>query len=203
MGHRVNHVELSPLAKARMTYEPTHEILFIENGKPSETAEEMARQVVVYYDKEDGSELVAIRVFRQRRGCTAAICGRRSGKARDRPRPERGAAAAQERLQGDPDHPNPASGVGTRAILGGNLRFPLSDSVHRKRSFERSLQGMARDVHILYGKDDDNPPWWSAVAIRIDRADIVLKPFVDALLAKYGIRQDMNPKQPEQESSND
>lgn len=47
---------------------------------------------------------------------------------------------------------------------------------------------MARNTLIYYGKEDET----SAVAIRIDRAETVLKPFVDAILAKYGVK----PEQP-------
>ena len=46
---------------------------------------------------------------------------------------------------------------------------------------------IAEDVIVHYDKDDDHSPA-SAVAIRIDRAEIVLKPFVDAILAKYGVK---------------
>ena len=45
---------------------------------------------------------------------------------------------------------------------------------------------MARDVLVLYDKDVDDAPT-SAVAIRIDCAEVVLKPFADAILAKYGV----------------
>ena len=43
--------------------------------------------------------------------------------------------------------------------------------------------GLAQDVIVHYDKDDDNAPS-SAVAIRIDSAEYVLKPFLDAILAK-------------------
>ena len=46
---------------------------------------------------------------------------------------------------------------------------------------------IAEDVIVHYDKDDDHAPA-SAVAIRIDRAEVVLKPFVDAILAKYGVK---------------
>ena len=45
---------------------------------------------------------------------------------------------------------------------------------------------MANGVLVLYDKDVDDEPT-SAVAIRIDCAEVVLKPFVDAILAKYGL----------------
>lgn len=47
---------------------------------------------------------------------------------------------------------------------------------------------IAEDVIVHYDKDDDHAPA-SAVAIRIDRAEQVLKPFVDAILAKYGVKR--------------
>ena len=43
---------------------------------------------------------------------------------------------------------------------------------------------MAQGILVLYDKDVDTGPT-SAVAIRIDDAETVLKPFVDAILAKY------------------
>ena len=48
---------------------------------------------------------------------------------------------------------------------------------------------MANGVLVLYDKDVDDAPT-SAVAIRIDRAEVVLKPFVEAILAKYGIKHE-------------
>ena len=43
---------------------------------------------------------------------------------------------------------------------------------------------MSRNVLVYYGKERNS----EAVAIRIDRAEVVLKPFVDAILTKYGIK---------------
>ena len=45
---------------------------------------------------------------------------------------------------------------------------------------------MARGVLVFYDKDTDDART-TAVAIRIDSAEWVLKPFVDAILAKHGI----------------
>ena len=47
---------------------------------------------------------------------------------------------------------------------------------------------MAENVIVHYEKDEANQQA-SAVVIRIDRAEYVLKPFVDAILAKYGLKQ--------------
>lgn len=45
---------------------------------------------------------------------------------------------------------------------------------------------MSRNILVYYGKEHES----EAVAIRIDRAEVVLKPFVDAILAKYGIKSE-------------
>ncbi len=49
-------------------------------------------------------------------------------------------------------------------------------------------EDMAENVIVHYDKDDDT--FASVVAIRIDRAEYVLKPFVDAILAKYGVKRE-------------
>ena len=41
---------------------------------------------------------------------------------------------------------------------------------------------IAKDVVVFYGKEDDT----TAEGIRIEFAEHVLKPFVDAIIAKYG-----------------
>jgi hypothetical protein len=47
---------------------------------------------------------------------------------------------------------------------------------------------MAKDVHILYGKDYDGGARLASAAIRIDSAEAALKPFADAILAKYTVK---------------
>ena len=49
-------------------------------------------------------------------------------------------------------------------------------------------EDMAENIIVHYDRDDDT--FASAVAIRIDSAEHVLKPFVDAILAKYGLTRD-------------
>ena len=51
---------------------------------------------------------------------------------------------------------------------------------------------IAEYIVVHYDKDDDHAPS-SAVAIRIDCAEHVLKPFVDAILAKYGVQRKQEP----------
>ena len=43
---------------------------------------------------------------------------------------------------------------------------------------------MAEGILVYYDKDDES----TAVALCIERAERVLKPFVDAILAKYGVK---------------
>ncbi len=61
----VNQTELEPLAQARVFYNPETQVLIIENGQRSEVAEEMAQDVVVFYDKDcdtAASSAVAVRI---------------------------------------------------------------------------------------------------------------------------------------------
>ena len=46
---------------------------------------------------------------------------------------------------------------------------------------------MADGILVYYDRDDEA----SAVALNIERAEQVLKPFVDAILAKYGVKPDI------------
>ena len=48
---------------------------------------------------------------------------------------------------------------------------------------------MAQEIIVHYDRDEPDAPS-SAVAIRIDSAEHVLKPFVDAILAKYGVKRE-------------
>ena len=45
---------------------------------------------------------------------------------------------------------------------------------------------MAENIIVHYDKDEPDEQC-AAVAIRIDNAEYVLKPFVEAVLAKYGV----------------
>lgn len=55
---------------------------------------------------------------------------------------------------------------------------------------EKSAVGedIAEGITVHYDKDEDSEQC-SAVAIHIDSAEHVLKPFVDAILAKYGVER--------------
>ena len=61
----VNQTDLEPLARARVLYNPETQVLIIENGQRSEIAEEMAQDVVVFYDKDcdrEPTSAVAVRI---------------------------------------------------------------------------------------------------------------------------------------------
>lgn len=67
MEHKVKHFELPPLPHANVLYEPEYQVLFIQNGRSSEVSEEMAKGVLILYDKDVDDEptsAVAIRIDR-------------------------------------------------------------------------------------------------------------------------------------------
>ncbi len=161
-------------------------MLFIENGLASEAAEEMARQVLVYYGKEDESQAVASRIDR----AEVVI------------KPFVDAVLVKHGITPDPNAPRQLHKKGYRETVITQIQrvewelAPYSGTTYNpdcqvllieNGDSSRVSTEMAKDIHILYDKDDDNAPRWSAVAMRIDRAEVVLKPFVDAILAKYGI----------------
>ena len=57
-------------------------------------------------------------------------------------------------------------------------------------SIREDASDMAQNIIAYYGKEDET----EVVAIRIDHAEIVLKPFVDAILAKYGLKVPTPPR---------
>ena len=57
-------------------------------------------------------------------------------------------------------------------------------------SIREDASDMAQNIIAYYGKEDET----EVVAIRIDHAEIVLKPFVDAILAKYGVKVPTPPR---------
>ena len=52
----VNHQENAPLVK----YYPETETLYITNGKPLGEGDNVAKDVVVFYDRDNGSEVVGL-----------------------------------------------------------------------------------------------------------------------------------------------
>ena len=64
MADSVKRIELEPLPKATVVYSPENQTLYIENGRLREDAEEMAENILIYYDKNDETAAVALCIDR-------------------------------------------------------------------------------------------------------------------------------------------
>ena len=64
MADRVKRIELEPLPTATVVYSPENQTLYIENGRLREDAEEMAENILIYYDKDDETAAVALCIDR-------------------------------------------------------------------------------------------------------------------------------------------
>jgi len=64
MANELKYPQMEPLPLATVVYTPESQILYLENGQVREEAAEMSRNVLVYYDKEQPGEAVAIRIDR-------------------------------------------------------------------------------------------------------------------------------------------
>ncbi len=184
MAHGMRSEQKEPIPNATVVYIPESQILYFENGQIREDAEEMARQVVVYYAKEGESEAVAVRIDR-----AEAVL-----------RPFVDAILAKHGITPDPNTPKRRHKKGYRETVITQIHrvelelAPFSGATYdpdcqtlliENGDSSKVSREMAKDIHILFDTGDNALP--SAVAIRIDRAEAVLKPFVDAVLAKYGV----------------
>ena len=200
--HSVKRIELPPLPKATVFYEPEYQVLFIENGLSSEAAGEMARQILVYYGKENESEAVAVRI----------------DSAEVVLRPFVDAVLVKHGITRDLNAPKQRHKKGYRETVTTQIQrvelelAPYSEATYdpdcqtlliENGDSSRECREMAKDIHILYDKDDDHAPSWSAVAIRIDCAEVVLDPFVDAILAKYGVKPQEAPQSQQRKTADD
>ena len=192
MGHSVKHIERSHSPKAKVFYEPDHQVLVVENGESSEVGEEMARGIHIMYNKDvDNAPPSAV---------TILIDGTESVL-----KPFVDAILYKYDISHDPELPyRPKKGYRETAISQVSGEEWVS-APHSEASYDASSQTllidngeacevskeMARDVHVLFGKDYGGGARLASVAIRIDRAETVLKPFVDAILAKHGIKKNM------------
>ena len=185
MGHELKSEQRELLPLATVVYVPEAQILYLENGRIREVAEEMARRVLVYFDKENEDEPVAVRI----------------DNAEWVLKPFVDAILAKHDIPPDPElWERPKKGhreTVVTQIRGEEWALaPYSESVYDALSQTLLIENgeacevskeMAKDVHVLYGKDYDGGAWLASVAIRIDHAETVLKPFVDAILSKYGV----------------
>ena len=199
--HPVKDIGLPPVPKTNAFCEPVYQVLFIENGSPSEAAEEIARQVLVYYGKEDESEAVAVRI-----DLAEVVL-----------RPFVDAVLVKHGIAPDPNASRHRHKKGYREtvitqIQGAELELaPHSEAAYEPNAqtlliengdSSNACREMAKDIHILYDKDVNEAPT-SAVAIRIDRAETVLKPFVDAILAKYGLKPEEDTRDMDTKAADD
>jgi len=184
MGRELKSEQKKLLPLATVVYVPEAQILYFENGRIREAAEEMARSVLVYFDKENENEAVAVRI----------------DSAESVLKPFVDAILAKHDIPPEPELWEERPEKGHRETVVTQIRgeewalAPYSESVYdalpqtllieNGEACEVSKE-MAKDVHVLYGKDYDGGAWLASVGIRIDRAETVLKPFVDAILSKY------------------
>ena len=185
MGHDMKSTQKESPPLATVVYVPESEVLYFENGRIREVAEEMARRVIVYFDKEDEYDAVAVRI----------------DSAEWVLKPFVDAILVKHGITPEPE-PRQRARKGHRDTVITQIRneewtlAPYSEAVYDTASQTLLIENgeacevsreMAKDVHVLYGKDYDGGDWLAAVAVRIDNAETVLKPFVDAILAKHGI----------------
>ena len=193
MEHPVKRVELSPLPVANVIYSPPHQVLFIENGQSSEVGETVAGSLVVFYDKDADDvrcHVVAIRIDRAEwvlKPFVDAILTKHGAEAE--PAPELDDRVIRRfRTMSVPSSANPIELE--PEYLPSVTYNPQSHALLIENGEPGVVsETIALDVVIFYDKDVDNART-SAVAIRIDSAERVLKPFVDAVLAKHGVTPD-------------
>ena len=180
MAHKVKRAEFEAPSRATVVHIAETQTLYIENGRLREDAEEMADGVLVYYDKHDEASAVALCIEPAEivlKPFVDAVLVKHGVK------PERPTATNQidEKTRHSPcvRYQAPPARVGYDQ-QGQILRI-------ENGQFSEVGEEIAEDVTVHYDKDDDHAPA-SVVAIRIDRAEVVLKPFVDAILAKYGLK---------------
>ena len=172
-----------PATNAKVVYVPESQILYFENGRIREVAEEMARGIVVYYDKDDENQAVAVRF----------------DNAEILLKPFVDAILVKHGITPGPTTPEQSHKKGYRETVITQIQqvewelAPYSEATYDpdcqtlfidNGDSSSECRELAQDIHVLYGKDTDDASD-SAVAIRINRADVVLKAFVDAIIAKY------------------
>ena len=189
MGHPVKREALPPLPPARVSFNSEYGVLFIENGEPSAAGEEMARQVHVMYDKDTDN-------------ASASVVEIIIDSAESVLKPFADAILVKHGITPEPERwPTPKKGHRDTVIT--QIRHeewvlaPYSEAIYDTVSQTLLVENgetctaskeMAQDVHVLYGQDYDGGEWLASVGIRIERAETVLKPFVDAILAKHGVK---------------
>ena len=196
MERPVNRVAVSPLPVVNVIYSPPSQVLFIENGQSSAVGETIAGSLVVFYDKDADDtrgNVVAIRIDRAEwvlKPFVDAILTKHGVNPRSDPKLDN---RVIKRVRAMPVS-GPASQVELEPESLPDVTYSPSSGTLLIENGEPSAVGesIAKNLDVYYDKDVEDA-WSSAVAIRIDRAEHVLKPFVDAIFAKYGIKPDQEP----------
>ena len=198
MGHPVKRTDSLPLPTANVIYNPPNEVLFMENGEPSVVGETIAGSLVVFYDKdaEDArTRVVAIRIDWAEWVLKPFVDTILTGHGVE---PESAPELDNRMIRRFrkttiPGIVDPVE-VEMEPVPLPNVAYNPQSQVLLIESGEPSAGSaeMARGVLVFYDNDTDDART-TAVAIRIDRAEHVLKPFVDAIFAKYGIKPDQAP----------
>ncbi len=192
MGNAVTRTDSLPLPRANVIYSPPNEVLFIENGQSSEVGETIAGSLVVFYDKDADdarTRVVAIRIDWAEwvlKPFVDSILKRHGVEPESSPELDH-RMIRRFRKATIPGIADPVQ-VEVEPVPLPNVAYNPQSQVLLIESGEPSAgrEEMARGVLVLYDKDTDYART-TAVAIRIDSAEWVLKPFVDAILAKHGI----------------
>ena len=204
MGHPVERTALPPLPPARVSYNSDHSVLFIDNGEPRVMGEEMARDIHVLYGKDTGDT-------------SASVVEIIIASAESVLKPFVDAVLVKHGITPEPERwTTPKKGHRDTVIT--QIRHeewvlaPFSEAVYDTDSQTLLLENgeictaskeMAKDVHVLYGRDYDGGEWLASVGIRIERAETVLKPFVDAILAKHGVKAKEEIAAPQNQAADD
>ena len=192
MGDSMKYPVEGSVSATLVEYYPDWQILFIETGRKSAAGEEFASDIIVHYDKDEDDEpsfVVAIHI----------------DSAELLLRPFADAILAKYGIWREPESDRERDArLKRKAALEATAKYPLRKSLPPARveynSERDSLfidsgragvvgQEMAENIIVHYDKDKPDERC-SAVAIRVDSAERVLKPFVDAILKKHGVEQD-------------
>ena len=192
MGHPVKRTDSPPLPTANVIYSSPNEVLFIENGEPSVVGETIAGSLVVFYDKDADdarTRVVAIRIdwaeWVLKPFVDAVLTGH--GVEPESAPDLDNRMIRRFRKTTIPGIADPVE-IEMEPVPLPNVAYNPQSQVLLIESGEPSAGSaeMARGVLVSYDNDADDSRT-TAVAIRIDRAEWVLKPFVDAILATHGI----------------
>ena len=177
---------------ALVEYYPEGRILLIDNCQKSSAGEEMSESIIVHYDTDEHdirSLVVAVDI----------------DSADFVLRPFADAILAKHGVWREPESDRERDArLKRKAALEATAKYPLWKSPPPARveyNPERDSlfidsgragvvsQEMADNIIVHYDKDKPDERC-SAVAIRIDSAERVLKPFVDAILKKHGVERE-------------